>query len=260
MHAWRDATGWQTEEIARKVLYSSSAMPSYTFALDAQDRLHLLWLKSGGTGTDLEYATKTSGGAWTVESPVTAALQSSLGAYRLMVDPTGQPHVLVGGWQDLRHLTRTDGTWTSETIPGNGASVGWYDFMEGFSPGPDGVSVFVSRAHAPYDGKYDLIMLRKVGGSWLPEEILLTTTTWSFKGILAANPAGTRFALYYSTETGNVLRLWASGSSTTSQVGPSTSGSPTLGFDASDKVYLLLPAGWGGSSSTYPYVLYREQP
>lgn len=259
MHAWRDATGWQTEEIARKVLYASSAMPSYTFALDAQDRLHLLWLKSGGTGTDLEYAAKAQGGTWTIESPVTTAL-SALGAYRLIVDPTGQPHILLGGWQDLRHVTRTGGTWVSEAIPANGATVGWYDFMEGFSPGPDGVSVFVFRGHAPYDGKYDLVLLRKAGGSWLPEEVILTTTTWSFKGILAANPAGTRFALYCSTEAGNVLRRWASGTWTSSQVGPATYGTPLLGFDPADKVYLLLPAGWGSSSSTYPYVLYREQP
>ena len=261
MHAWKDAVGWQVEEIARRTLYSSSAMSPYTFALDAQDRMHLLWLKGNGTLQDLEYAIKGADGAWVVEGLTGMTSPSMLGNYRLAIDPTGQPHVLVGAWQDFFHLTRTSGTWTVETVPSNGSSAGWYDFMGIVSSAPDTVSVLATRAHQPYDGSYDLLMFRKVAGSWLPEEVAVTTSGYSsFNGTLATNKLGTRFGLYYSTPGGNMLRVWTSGVWTSSLVGPSSYGTPQLGFDASDKIYLLLPAGWGSSTSSLPYVLYQEQP
>lgn len=262
MHAWQDGAGWQTEEIARRTLYSSSAMPPLTFALDAQDHLHLLWLKGNGTPQDLEYACKAQNGTWAVEGltgiPTTP---SSLGNYRLAIDPTGQPHVFVGAWQSLFHLTRAGDTWAVETIPSNGASVGWYEFMDGFAPGPDSITFFAPRAHQPYDGSYDLMMFRKEAGSWLPEEVVATTTGYSsFNGWLSASMDGSRFALYYPTSSGNILRVWTSGTWTSTLVGPSSYGNPLLGFDALNKLYLLVPAGWGSTQNSYPYVLYLEQP
>lgn len=262
MHAWRDATGWQSEEIARRTLYSSSTPSPYTFALDAQDHLHLLWLKSGGNATDLEYATKDATGAWVAESPVSTSPASYLGSYRLSVDATGQVHAFVGAWQTILHLTRGTGGWVSETVPSNGATVGWYDFLGGVVQGPDSVLVLASRAHQPYDGSYDLLMFRKQAGAWLPEEVVLTTSNYnSFSGALAANKAGTRFALYYGTSGGSMLRVWSAGTWTSALVGPGASYSnPLLGFDAADKLYLLVPAGWGGNTSAFPYVFYQEQP
>lgn len=260
MHAWRDAVGWQTEEIARRMLSSDSTRSPYTFALDAQDRLHLVWLKSAGTTADLEYAFKDQSGTWAVEALGALPTQSTLGSYKLTLDPLGQPHVLVGAWTTLFHLTRSAGTWSTETIPSNGASVGWYEFLGGLASGPDSLIVMAPRAHQPYDGKYDLVMFRKEAGSWLPEEVIVTTTTWGFSGTLASNPGGTRFALYYGTDSGSMLRVWTSGVWSSSLVGPSSYGSPLLGFDASDKLYLLLSAGYGASSNSYTYVLYREQP
>ncbi|MDP1830842.1 MAG: hypothetical protein Q8K67_02200 [Geothrix sp.] len=259
MHAWKDAAGWQSEEIARRTL--SSAMPAYTFSLDAQDQLHILWLKSNGTLQDLEYAAKGSDGTWVIEGLTGMSSQYSLGSFRLAVDPTGQPHVLVGAWQELFHLTRSSGTWAVEPVPSNGAIAGWYDFLGIVTAGPGSVSVLASRAHQPYDGSYDLMMFRKEAGNWLPEEVVTTTTGYSsFSGTLASNKAGTRFGLYHATASGNMLRVWTSGVWTSSLVGPSSYGAPQLGFDASNKLYLLLPAGWGSSTSGFPYVLYQEQP
>jgi len=261
MHAWKDAVGWKTEEIARRTLYSSSALSAYTFALDAQDRLHLLWLKSGGNVTDLEYAIKDQAGTWIMESPTNVPTQSLLGSYKLMVDPTGQPHVLIGAWQELFHLTRSGGAWVRESVPSNGVSVGWYDFLAGLAPGPDSVTVLAPRAHQPYDGSFDLMMFRKEAGIWLPEEVVYTTTGYSsINGTLAANNSGTRFGLYCPSSSGNMLRVWTAGVWTNSLVGPSNYGTPVLGFGATDKLWLLLPAGWGSGENDYPYVLYREQP
>lgn len=261
IHAWKDATGWQNEEIARRTLYSSSAMSSYTFTLDAQDQVHLLWLKSNGTLQDLEYAVKGPGGTWIVEALTGMTSASWLGTYRLAVDPTGQPHVVVGAGQDLFHLTRSAGTWSVETVPSNGASVGSHDFLGAVTSAPDAISVLAPRAHQPYDGSYDLLLIRKTGGTWLPEEVVFTTSGYSaFNGTLAANKSGTRFGLYHPSASGNMLRVWTSGIWANSLVGPSNYGTPQLWFDASDKVNLLLPAGWGSSSSTFPYVLYQEQP
>ena len=261
MHAWRDAAGWQSEEIARRTLYSSSSNAAYTFALDASDRPHLLWLNSGGKASDLEYAAKDAGGTWTPEAPVTFTTQSSLGTYRLVLDPTGQPHILVGAWQELFHLTRAAGTWSSETIQAPGASIGWYDFLEGVAAGPDSITVLANRAHQPYDGSYDLMLYRKKGGTWLPEEIVLTTSGYSsFNGTFAASNDGTRFGLYYQTNGGAMLRVWTNGTWTSSLVGPSNYVAPLLGFGPVNKLYLLVHAGWGSSSNTFPYVLYQEQP
>jgi hypothetical protein len=261
MHAWRGAAGWQSEEIARRTLYSSSAMGGYTFALDAGDRLHVLWLNSGGNASDLEYATKDNGGTWVPEAPVTFTTQSSLGTYRLVLDPTGQPHVLVGAWQELFHLTRAAGTWSSESIQAPGVSVGWYDFLGGVAAGPDSIMVLASRAHQPYDGSYDLMVYRKKAGTWLPEEIALTTSGYSsFNGTLAASNDGTRFGLYYQTNGGAMLRVWTDGIWASTLVGPNNYGTPLLGFGAANKLYLLVHAGWGSSSNTYPFVLYQEQP
>lgn len=261
MHAWQDATGWQNEEIARRTLYSSSALASCTFALDAQDRLHLLWLKNPGGLQDLEYAVKGADGAWIVEGLTGMTSAYSLGNYKLVLDPTGQPHVLVGAWQNLFHQVRSGGVWTMESIPANNASVGYYDFLGGVASGPAAITVFVNRAHQPYDGSYDLMMFRKEAGAWLPEETVLTTTGYSsFSGTLASNKTGTRFGLYYPTAGGSMLRVWTSGTWTTSLVGPSSYGTPLLGFDPLDKIFLLVPAGYGSSNSSYPYVLYQEQP
>ncbi len=261
MHAWQDATGWQNEEIARRTLYSSSAMSPYTFTLDAQDHLHLLWLKSSGTLQDLEYAVKGPAGTWIVEGLTGMTSTFSLGTYRLAVDPTGQPHVVVGAWQDLYHLTRSAGTWSVESVPSNGASVGWYEFLGAVASAPDAISVLAPRVRQPYDGSYDLLLIRKTGGNWLPEEVVLTTSGYSsFNGTLAANKSGTRFGLFYPSASGNMLRVWTSGLWASTLVGPSSYGTPQLWFDASDKVNLLLPVGWGSNSSTFPYVLYQEQP
>lgn len=261
MHAWRDAAGWQTEEIARRTLYSSSASAGYTFTLDASDRLHVLWLNSGGKASDLEYAAKDTSGTWISETPVTFTTQSGLGTYRLVLDPTGQPHILVGAWQELFHLTRTAGTWSSEYVQAPGVSVGWYDFLGGVAAGPDSIMVLANRAHQPYDGSYDLMLYRKKDGAWLPEEIVLTTSGYSsFNGTLAASNDGTRFGLYYQTSGGAMLRVWTAGAWASALVGPSNYGTPLLGFGAANKLYLLVHAGWGSSSNTFPYVLYQEQP
>jgi len=260
MHAWKDEAGWQSEEITRRALYSSSAMSPFTFALDGQDHLHLLWLKSTGSLQDLEYAVKGSDGAWSIEKLSGMSSTFSMGSYRLTLDPTGQPHVVVGAWQDLFHLTRASGSWSVESVPSNGASTGWYDFLGVVSSAPDAVTVLASRAHQPYDGSYDLMMFRKSAGSWLPEEVVLTTTGYaSFNGTLAVNKTGTRFGLYHTSSGGGMLRIWTSGVWSSTLVGPSSYGTPQLGFDASDKLYLLVPAGYGSTQSAYPYVLYQEQ-
>jgi hypothetical protein len=261
MHAWHDATGWQSEEIARRTLYSSSAQSPCTFALDTQDRLHLLWLKGGGTLQDLEYAVKGTDGAWIIEGLTGMSSTSFLGNYKLVLDPTGQPHVLVAAWQNFFHQTRSGGTWTVESILTNGASVGWYDSMGAVASGPDSITLLAPRMRQPYDGSYDLVMFRKLAGAWKPEEIVLTTSGYStFNGTLASNKSGTRFGLYYATTGGSMLRVWTAGVWTSSLVGPSSYGTPLLGFDPLDKIFLLVPAGYGGSNNNYPYVLYQEQP
>lgn len=262
MHAWRQDTTWQTEEIARRALYSSSAMSGFTFALDASDRMHLAWLKTGATAADLEYATKGTDGTWTIESPVNFTIQSTLGTYKLVVDPTGQPHLFIGAWQEIYHLTRSSGTWTKESIPATGFSVGWYDYMGCSASAPDTYAVLMTRPHQPYDGKSDLVMFRKQAGTWQPGEVVFATDAYSssFQGTLVSNKNGSKLALYHTSSSGGMLRVWSAGAWTSTVVGPNASGTPTLGFDSADKIYLLLPAGWGGSSDHYPYVLYTETP
>lgn len=262
MHAWRQETTWQVEEVARRTLYSSSATNSYTFVLDTTDRLHLMWLKSGGAVADLEYALREANGTWTIESPVTFTTQSLLGTYKLVVDPTGQPHLFIGAWQELYHLTRSGGTWAKESIPAPGVSVGWYDFMGCAASAPDTCAVLMMRAHQPYDGKYDLVMFRKDAGVWQTGDTVFTTDAYgsSFQGTLVPNRSSSKLALYHASSSGGMLRIWSAGTWTSTVVGPSSYGTPLLGFDPADKLYLLLPAGWGGSSSLYPYVLYSETP
>ncbi|HLP30894.1 MAG TPA: hypothetical protein VK150_05995, partial [Geothrix sp.] len=261
MHAWRQDAAWQVEEIARRTLYSSSATNGFTFALDATDRLHLVWLKSGGAAADLEYAIKGADGVWTIEAPTSIATASLLGTYKLAVDPTGQPHLFIGAWQELYHLTRTAGTWAQESIPAPGVSVGWYDFMGCAAMAPDACAVLVMRPHQPYDGKADLVMIRKDAGTWQAGEVVFTTDAYlSFQGILTPNKSGSKLALYHVSSSGGVLRVWSAGAWTSTVVGPSNYGLPVLGFDPADRIYLLMSAGWGGSSSLYPYVLYTEAP
>ncbi|MBI1751526.1 MAG: hypothetical protein HY014_17045 [Acidobacteria bacterium] len=262
MHAWRQGAAWQTEEVARRALYSSTGTNGFTFALDASDRMHLVWLKTGGTAADLEYAIKGTDGTWIIESPVNFTTQSSLGTYKLVVDPTGQPHLFIGAWQEIYHLTRSSGTWTKESIPATGFSVGWYDYMGCSASAPDTYAVLMMRSHQPYDGKSDLVMLRKQAGTWQPGEVVFASDAYSssFQGTLVPNKIGSKLALYHPSSSGGVLRVWSAGAWTSTVVGPNASGTPTLGFDSADKIYLLLPAGWGGSSDHYPYVLYTETP
>jgi len=262
MHAWRQDASWQVEEVARRTLYASSAMNGYTFALDVTDRPHLVWLKSSGTAADLEYAVRGADGTWTIETPANFTTQSTLGTFKLALDPTGQPHLFIGAWQEVFHVTRTGGTWTKESVPATGVSVGWYDFMGCAAAAPDACSVLTVRPHQPYDGKNDLVMFRKEAGVWLAEEVVLTTDAYSssFQGTLVSSKSGSKLALYHASSSGSMLRIWSAGTWTPTVVGPSSYGTPLLGFDAADKIYLLLPAGWGGSSSLYPYVLYTETP
>lgn len=167
----------------------------------------------------------------------------------------------MGAWQELFHLTRAAGAWSSESIPAPGVSIGWYDFLGGVAAGPDSIMVLANRARQPYDGSYDLMLYRKKNGTWLPEEIALATSGYSsFNGTLAASNDGARFGLYYQTNGGAMLRVWTDGTWASTLVGPNNYGTPLLGFGTSNKLYLLVHAGWGGSSNTFPYVLYQEQP
>jgi len=261
MHAWKKDSVWQVEEVARRALYSYST--SYTFALDATDRPHVAWLRSGGTIAELEYAVRGTDGTWTVETPSNATAQTSLSTFKLVLDPTGQPHLFTGAWQEFYHLTRSGGSWTSESVPATGASVGWYDYMGCVASAPDTCTMFVMCAHQPYDGKYDLTMFRKESGTWQTGEVVFTSDSYSssFQGTLVSNPSGSKLALYHTSSGGGMLRIRSAGAWTTTVVGPGSSyGTPLLGFDPADKLYMLLPAGWGSSSNHYPYVLYTETP
>jgi len=260
VHAWRNSDGWQREEITTPGPGPESDPSILTFTLDAQDRLHLLW-RTGALVQDLEYAFKGQDGRWFTEPVDNPSPPSLLWQFRLEVDPTGQPHVLIGTDQEVQHLTRSNGAWGVEVVPVNGAMLGAYSLLESTAPAPDACIVFVRRDRTPYDGTMDLLMLRKEAGTWLPEEILFNSPVYPlFTASLTSSRDGTRLGLLHSAPGGNLLHVWTSGIWTDALVGPYSFGTPHMGFSPLNKLFLLMPAGAGESPSAYPYVLYQEQP
>ncbi len=253
-HAWKASSGWQTEGMPQSIVGSP------TFSLDAQNHLHLAWQK-GPQVQDLMYAVRQSDGSYLVDDLSGLNDSTVLYGFQLVVDPTGQPHILARTPVNLLHLTRANGIWTAETIT-SGRN---YGSMAGFAPAPDAFRAFVSRDYSPDSGTTELVMFQKEAGSWLPEKVLATTTFPDAFTIssLAATGSGQRFALAYSaTSTGNMLSVWSWGTQLSVPLGyfDSIQG-PLLGFDPSDRLYLLLPQMYGAPDGlSRLWVLYQEQP
>ncbi len=265
-HAWFDGAAWQTEEVARRILYQSSATSGITFTLDGTDGLHLVWLKESMSAAGLEYAFKGTDGAWKTESlDVITPAPSTLGSFRLAVDASGVPHVLVGAWQDIFLLQRQGpAQWNWEKVPSGTATAGWYDTLDFVFSYRGDLHVFFTRAHVPLDSVNvsDLCDVRKVGGAWTSIQVLATKgfTGSSSPTYCARSLMSDRIAIRFHGTTGQQLFTLDQDTWSTIILGPSESTRPYFGFDKNDKFYLLQKLGYDPGTGPATYVLYREAP
>lgn len=270
IHDWKEETGWKSEEIARRTLRNSISPGPYTFILDPQDRLQLVWLNSNGSTQDLEYAIKGTDGRWMIQALTGLPTSPWFDSYRLTVDATGQPHLAIEASQNLFHYTRASGDWTIEPIPSTTTgSQGGTDRILGIvASTPDVFTVLATRLHdRDYSSSLvDLVLFRKTKDGWLPEEVIPTAIDRFSNATLAFNKPGTRFALYYTNVDSTLLGVWINDHWTSTLLSSTANGYASygprqLGFDASGSLYLILQGGLGSrGSSLVPYVLYQEQP
>jgi len=257
-HLWFDGTGWQSEPIVTAKLPSGGATPAWTFQLDSLGTPRLLVDHAtaaypyGGSTAGLSYVHK-EGGTW-IEEPLAGLVPAipSLGSFRLRLEDTDVPHLLLGAGTSVLDCVRTGpGAWSSATVPTGPVTAGWYDFLDGvWIDGANGWIFHESflNGDTAVRGHW-ATELR--GGTWQAPVLLgsqVQVNAWlGTKAEVAISPDRTRLAVLYRSTPGiRVYHLAADGWHAT--LLPSDAGSWPLfevGFDGAQKIHILLSHPYG---------------
>jgi len=114
-----DASGsWQSESVAASTSSSFVSRPS--IALDPSGGVHLVYLSSTTSGTQLLYRRQASDGAWSGPVPV-AVLAAPASTATIAIDRSGRPviaYALLGGPREgIVLASRTAGGWSQTIVP-----------------------------------------------------------------------------------------------------------------------------------------------
>jgi hypothetical protein len=243
VHEWFDGTDWKSEELARLVA------AAINFALEPSGRPVVL-VSGDGTGPGLRVL-RWSGSTYVVDDPGIVVGGAGLGLYgwAFAVSPEGKIHLVAQGYSgETVHASR-GASWASEpvTLPTTEARI---------------VDMTASTGDT----------LSLLSWDWTTSKLQLTTRTgsgWGSPVPLATSggidPANLRLgtsvngsapALALSTSSG--LQIARASDGWTEHLLTSPNPLLGIGYDASDRLYVILSGGfvWGMGTQV---VVYREQ-
>jgi hypothetical protein len=245
VHDWFSGTDWNTEELAR--------VPASTFAFALDPTDHPVALTSAdGTGPGLRVI-RWSGSAYVVEDPGISFTRVSVPL--LAVSPEGKIHVLAQADNgDVVHAFR-GASWATET-----AQLPQGQLVRMLASTGDSLDVVTS------DGSTGKLQLTTRGASGWGSPVsldgaldpaslrLASSVTGASPVLVASNASGLQLARESDGWTQHVLTGTYAVSS--GYLPPTVVG---LGYDASDRMYVILYADFVWDLYTAWFVIYREQ-
>jgi len=254
-HTWNDGSTWQTEDMGRTKLLLAFSGVGYDFRLDSTGAPHAILDLGpyGGYSSSIAYVHKVNG-AWVQESMGDISPNLYLSAYRLCLDGSDAPHVLVFSAPSVYECARSaQGKWSASVIatPSNSTS----GLLDGFWSDGDNALVLYS-AYEPYPTTgSDLTAVKKVDGVWQPPSVIGYSNSVPLNVQVAQSPDRARIAMTWADSFGLfALHLDGTGWHPTLLLNPTPdSYSPMyrIGFDSSNKVHILF-------KNPYPEVGYTD--
>jgi hypothetical protein len=254
-HVWFSGTDWLTEDMGRTQLLYSYPGAGYVYTLDGAGVPQALLdqAPNGGSTSTLTYIHKVNG-VWTREAMTAFAPVISFNNYRLKLDNTGAPHVLLGSYGALYECTRTpQGDWSASALPAGSSLTN--DFLEGCWTDADNATVVYSTYGSYPTYGTTLTVLQKVGGNWQSPSNVAPADAGVAYAQMAQSPDRARLVLVLNTYAGlKAYHLDGAGWHETLLADLSNNNySPMyrVDFDASNKVHILY-------KNVYPATGYIE--
>jgi len=261
VHSWFDGTIWQNEDVTTTNLAWTSDANGFEFAIDSGGALHLLLDHAtntdpyGGSTSTLTYVHK-SGGIYVAE-PVSTFLDAAyrFDSYRVQVDGTGLPHLLLGNWETVIDCARgVDGKWQVETLPTVAGHAGPQDFLDACWVDAKNGWIFYESYQVDGSNHYALMGLQRKEGVWRTP-VVIAQEEFSQRVKVAMSQGGSRIVVYQDSALGRRLFNLQEGAWVGTLLAPQGGYAPIpMGFDSDRKLHILLPSDSAGSQ----FQEYRE--
>jgi hypothetical protein len=242
-HAWHDGTTWQSEDMGHTQLVYAYSSVGYEFRLDSTGVPHALLDQGpyGGYTSTMTYVHKVNG-AWVQESMGDISPTLYLSAYRLRLDASDVPHVLINASTSVYECTRSaQGQWSASVLAA--AANTTTGFLDGFwSDGDNAIVMYSVYGSYPSYGS-DIMAVKKVAGVWQLPSLIEHSDSTSPSIQVAQSPDHARIAMVWVDAYGfKALHLDTTGWHPTLLLNPSSTYNLMyrVGFDGSNKVHILF--------------------
>lgn len=242
-HAWNDGSAWQTEDMGHTQLIYAYSNAGYDFGLDSTGVPHALLDQGpyGGYTTTMTYVHKVNG-TWVQESlgDISPSLYPS--AYRLRLDASDVPHVLINSSSSVYECTRNaQGQWSASILAA--ASNSTTGFLDGFwSEGDNAIVMYSVYGSYPTYGT-EIMAVKRVAGVWQLPSVIEHSDAYTPNLQVTQSPDRARIAMVWADSYGlKALHLDSTGWHPTLLMNPASSYNPMyrIGFDSSNKVHILF--------------------
>ena len=241
MHEWYDGNAWQTEELARWQLDSW-----WAHALDPSGRPVVVTAKTSGVRV-----LRWNGSSYAVED-TGASLASNIGvsALRIVVSPEGVVHALVQGTDGQAVHAWRDTSWKQEAIS---VATSTDALQEIAASTGDRLTVTF------FDWTVPRVALReKSGGAWSAPVTIPASNLFVDRQSLRLETSGTGAHPTLAMPTPSGLQIARPGDGWTPHTLTGAAGAMGLGYDAADKLWVLVSGGSDFNGTTY-LALFREK-
>ena len=158
------AGSWQSLTIAATTSSTFVSRPS--IAVDPGGGVHLIYLSSTASGTELVYQHRTSDGSWS-PAELVARLGAPASTATIALDRAGQPVIayalLHGGQAGIMLARPSGGSWSSVHVPGTNGTF----LSPAIAIGPDGAIHLVERRN----GYSDVDETTNASGAWVTSRL-----------------------------------------------------------------------------------------
>ena len=261
-HAWFDGSLWQTEDMGKTQLLYYSYGVGYSYTLDGSGQPHALLEQSpyGGSTSNLAYIHKVAS-IWTQETLSGINPVVSYSSYRLRLDGSNAPHVLLGSWNTLYECTKDpQGSWVAAALPTGTVQLTSNGINDGIWTDAENATLVFS--NQSYDSSYgyvtNMMCLRKAAGVWQSPVTMGSTDSGASSAQMEASSDRSRIAVLVNSGLGlKTYHMDEKGWHETlvTNLGGDYSYNTIfrLGFDSSSKAHILI-------KKTYPtsYTEFKE--
>jgi hypothetical protein len=241
MQEWYDGSAWRTEELVRLQLD-----PWWVHALDPSGRPVVLTGKASGFRV-----VRWNGSAYVVEDTgASLASNTSVSALRIAVSPEGVIHALVQGTDGHVVHTWRDTSWKQEQVSLPSINETLQEIAA--STGDRLTVTFFGLAGPQVD------LVEKSGGVWGAPVTIPAATFFVDGQSLRLETSGTGAHPTLAMPTPSGLQIARSGDGWAPHTLTGTTAAMGIGYDASDKLWVLISGGSDFNGTTY-LALFREK-